>query len=341
MKNWKKIGVLMFVVVFIFVIAACGNNGGDSGNDIETRTLTLGHVTQEGHVLHQANLVLAAEIEERSGGAMTLDIFPAQQLGGEADMMDQVRNGTLDFITPTVATLGARSETFNAWYMPFLLGGIQATHEMMQTDVAQDVLHSLDDSEGIHAIGYFAIDNRHIFSPTRELRTLDDLRGLTVRIPPGPAIRDFYEAVGASPTPVEMQEVYNALQTGVLDAADVDVDAVMSNRYYEVGGYLNRTGHHDWVIPVLFSQMVWDELSDAERTIIIESFEVAMDYSLNRTLELHEQLIEKVQEEGIEIIDFQDMEGIIEIAQQLHEDYAERDPIIAEFIEVAREIGRY
>ncbi|QQK74727.1 TRAP transporter substrate-binding protein [Salicibibacter cibarius] len=334
-----------FFLLLLF-ISACGNEEAnvetvDATNNGEQKVITLGHVTADDHILHLAVEKFKEEVEERSDGSMTVDIYPQQQLGGEADMMDQLRNGTLDMGALTIAELTARSEAFNAWYMPYLLGGLDATEEMRQTEEADEILHSLDDHEGVHPLSYYVIENRHVFSVDEPVTTMEDFRNLQVRIPPGTAIDDFYQRLGATPSPVEQQEVYTSLQTGVLEAADVDVDAVLANRYHEVGDHVAMTGHHDWVIGVLYSQPLWDQLTEEQQTIVEESIEIAAQYSHEISGELQDEYIERAQEEGVEIHEFEDMDEITEIAEEMHEDYATDNELIENFIEKAREIENH
>lgn len=335
---------MVSALLLLLTMALVGCGGGDStgasadsGGEAGDRVIKIGHVTADSHILHLSAEKFKEVVEEKSDGKMTVEIYPQQQLGTEPDMMEQMKNGSLDMVWSTIASLTTRSNALNAWNMPYLIEGLDNLKEIVDTDIAMELLASLDESEGSHPIGYITIDNRHIFS-LEPITTLEDIKGLRTRIPPGKSTSDFYEAIGASPTPVSMQEVYNAFQTGVIDAGDVDIDAVMSNRYYEVGKNVTLTGHHDWVIAQLYSQAIWDTMSDEEKEIIEEAAKESTEYSYEITKQKHEEFIEEAEAQGVTFHEFEDMEEIRKIAEEIHEKYAEEEPLIKEFIEEAKRI---
>lgn len=341
-RSKRFLGAIVAIMLLSIMLAGCGEEEGasaaaeskDGGGE---RVIKVGHVTSDTHILHLSAEKFKEVVEEKSDGKMVVDIYPQQQLGTEADMMEQMKSGSLDMVWSTIANLTTKSNALNAWNMPYLIEGLDDLREMVDTDVAMEILGSLGENEGSHPIGYITIDNRHIFS-LKPIKTLEDLKGLKVRIPPGKSTSDFYEAIGASPTPVSMADVYNAFQTGVIDAGDVDIDAVISNRYYEVGKNVTLTGHHDWVIAQLFSQKVWDEMSDEEKAIIEEAAKASTDYSYELTTKMHEEFIEKAKAEGVEFHEFEDMDEIKEIAKEIQEKYSKEEPLIKEFIEEVNKI---
>ncbi|MBM4763650.1 TRAP transporter substrate-binding protein [Bacillus sp. B15-48] len=348
MKKKNSFLVVTLLLFFSLLLSACGSNsssgsegtngeGNGSGSGNSERVIKIGHVTADSHLLHLSAEKFKEEVEEKSDGKIRVEIYPQQQLGTEPDMMEQMKNGSLDMVWSTIANLTTKSEALNAWNMPFLIEDFDTLKAMVDTDLALEILGSLDESEGTVPIGYITIDNRHIFS-LKPITTMGDLRGLKVRIPPGKATSDFYEAIGASPTPVSMQEVYSSLQTGVLDAADVDVDAVLSNRYYEVGKHVTLTGHHDWVIAQLYSQVIWDKMTAEEQQIVLDAAKVSSDYSYEITVQKHDEFIEEAKEQGVTFHDFEDMGEIRAIAQEIQDEYASKNPLINEFIEKVKEI---
>ena len=332
-QTWFLAMALLF---FVSILAACGggNEAASTGEDNNSegsegseRVITIGHVTADTHLLHLSAEKFKEVVEEKSDGTMVVDIYPQQQLGTEPDMMEQMSSGSLDMVWSTIANLTTKSNALNAWNMPYLIEDLDTLKQLVDSDIAMELLGTLDESEGAHPVGYITIENRHLVS-TEPITTLDHLQGLKVRIPPGTSTSEFYEAIGASPTPVSMQEVYNSLQTGVLDAADADVDAVLTNRYYEVADHVTLTGHHDWVIALLYSQTIWDTLNDEEKQIIEEAAKEASDYSYELTKEKQAEYIEQAKEQGVTFHEFEDMDEIRDIAQEIQDKYAAEETLI-------------
>lgn len=347
----KSISVVMFILL-IGIIAGCGSSDDTSGEveadnssnedqEVSTgeaeRTLKITHVGSEDHVLNLSSIKFKEEVEKNSDGRITVDIYPAMQLGGEADMMEQMKNGSLDIAPITVATLSSRSESFNAWLMPYVFDGLEGAYEMTTTDIGQDILHSLSEDEGVMPLDYWMIPPRHISSP-HKLETLDDFKGKKIRITPAQAIGDFYEALGAVPTAMEQQEIYNALQTGVMDGMDSDLESVIVNRFFEIAEYLNLTRHHHWTMGVMFSEKTWNELSDEDREIVQNAVKESADFSYEYVLESENKFKDELEEKGVEVVEFKEVDEIKEAAATVHEQYSS-NPLIEEFIELAKELN--
>src|SRR5690625_993078 len=291
---------MLLVMVFIFILAvisACGNSNNDgensnsnsndndkaTSNEVE-KTLKITHVGSEDHVLNLSSIRFKEEVEEMSEGRIEVEIYPAMQLGGETDMMEQMKNGSLDISLITAATLSSRSESFNAWFMPYLFDDIDSAYEMMNSEIGQEILNSLSADEGVVPLGYSMIPPRHISSP-HKIETMNDFKGKKIRITPAQVISDFFEELDVSPTAMEQQEIYNALQSGVMDGMDSDLESVIVNRFYEIADYLNLTRHYIYPMGVLFSEKVWNELSEEDQEIVQNAVEIATEFYHDYVLE--------------------------------------------------------
>src|SRR5699024_7301409 len=113
---------------------------------------------------------------------------------------------------------------------------------------------------------------------------------------------------------------------------------VLSNRYYEVAPHVTLTGHHEWVIALIYSQPLWDGLNDEEKELIEEATITARDYSYELTQEKHEEFLEIAEENGVIFHELEDEEEIREIAEEVQEEYASENPLIEKFIEEANQL---
>src|SRR5699024_3776706 len=165
----KSRNLLMFILLFgSLLLAACGGNEAEEGSaeadsepaetggggDGETYEFKLGHIAPPDHIFNEAGEKLAEELEERSDGRMTLELYPGGQLGSDADMVQQLETGSLDFGFITNAFLTSKSDAFSAWFAPFLFDSYEAAQEASETDIAKEILATLDD-QGLKALDYF------------------------------------------------------------------------------------------------------------------------------------------------------------------------------------------
>lgn len=245
-----------------------GQDGnGATGDNIE---FSLTHITQESHVWHQTAEKFAEELEDRSDGRMSLEIYPAGQLGSEQDMLQQMETGSVDFGFITNGYMSTRNTEFNAWFMPFVFDSLEEAAEARHVDAAQKMLDNLE-AQGFVGMDFIFAGNRHILMENSIVNSPSDLEGATVRVIGSPSIQDFWESVGAGPTPMPLPEVYTSLQTGVIDGIDIDLDALVTEKYHEIAENLTLTNHMTWPAVVMASQETLSNLSEEDQAIVEEA----------------------------------------------------------------------
>ena len=265
-----------------------------------------------------------------------MELFPAAALGNEADMYQQVQAGSLDMAYLTAAELSNHSEVFSSWFMPFILRDHNDGYALAQTDEAMSFFDSLD---GVQGMGYLFAGMRHVVSAKGPVTQLSDLNGVPIRVTPSPAITEWWSSVGAGPTPVPLPELYTALQTGVIDAVDVDLDALVSSHLYEVAKDLTPMNHMVWPGGFLINKAIWDGLSDEDKQIITEANEAVKEYNLQINIEAEETNLAAFTEHGGVVHELADRDSFVAKAEELHAAYAAKDEKIKAFIDKAKEIS--
>src|SRR5690625_6889402 len=155
--------LLVFMLLGSVLLVACGggsekgsaeSNGSSGSGEGETYEFKLGHIAPPDHIWNETAEKLAEELEERSGGRMTMELYPGGQLGSDADMVQQLETGSLDFGFITNAFLTSKSDAFSAWFAPFMFDSYEEALEASNTDVAKEILSTLDE-DGLKALDYF------------------------------------------------------------------------------------------------------------------------------------------------------------------------------------------
>ncbi|WP_431025451.1 TRAP transporter substrate-binding protein [Halomonas sp. H5] len=266
----------------------------------QARDFRLGLVTPQSHIWSQEAEGFAEALNERSGGEHSVSIFPAQQLGNEAQMVQQLQAGSLDMAFLTLAEISNRIPDFGALYAPFLVEDIDHAAALLRSEVAAEMLEAMPGQTGLVGVGYGMAGMRQILS-RQPIDSADDLSGLKVRITPFDPIRDFYVAAGAAPTPLPLPAVYDALANGQVDAIDMDYDSIRLLEFYEQADNLVVSNHMMFPMVAVVSGRVWGQLDNADRELIRGAMAEHADNIMSHFQEHHEAWGEELRGQDITV----------------------------------------
>ncbi|MES0812949.1 TRAP transporter substrate-binding protein [Roseibium sp. SCPC15] len=227
----------------------------------------LGLITPPPHIWTKAAGDFGEELSSASGGEHTVTVFPSRQLGNEAQMMQQLQTGALDMAFLTIAEVSNRVPDFGALYAPYMANDIGHAGRILRSDTAKDLLNSLPQKAGVVGLGYGMAGLRQIVSRD-PIETAGDLSGKKLRITPFEPIKDFYNSVGAAPTPMPLPAVYDALANGQVDAIDMDAELIWKLKYYDHADTILVSNHMMFPMVGLVSAKVWKGLSKEDREMI-------------------------------------------------------------------------
>lgn len=233
----------------------------------QARDFRLGLITPPQHLWSTEAEAFAESLHERSGGEHRVSVFPAQQLGNEAQMVQQLQTGALDMAFLTIAEISNRIPDFGALYAPYLVDGVDHAAALLRSDAAAELLELMPQGVGLVGLGYGMVGMRQVLSRA-PIESQADMRGKRLRITPFEPIRDFYTATGAAPAPLPLLEVYDALANGQVDAIDMDFDSILILKFHEQAPNLLISNHMMFPMVGVVSGRVWRELSAEDRELI-------------------------------------------------------------------------
>ena len=252
-----------------------------SGATAQEREFRLGLITPPAHVWNQEVEALSETLQEMSDGRLSVAAFPSGQLGSEGDMVQQMQTGALDMAWLTTAEMTERVPDIAALHAPFLVDNIDEAAAVLRSDVAREMLDELPGATGTVGICYAMTGMRQLM--TRDtIESVNELSGMRFRITPAPAIRTFFEMLGAAPAPMPLTQVYDALANRQIDAIDMDFESIINFRYYEHAPNMMVTNHHMFGMVALVSARVWNELSEEDRAIVEEATQMHCDSTIDR-----------------------------------------------------------
>lgn len=266
----------------------------------QAREFRLGTIVPPAHAWNQAATAMGDALKEASGGEHSIQLFPAGQLGSEADMVQQLQTGALDMAFLTIADVSNRIPEFGTLYTPFLVSNTADAVTLLNGDTAQGLLEKLPEGMGVVGIGYGIATMRQMMSRDA-VESLQDLEGAKMRITPFKPFRDFYDLLKIVPTPLPLPEVYDALANGVVDAMDIDVELVLNFKFYERADHLLLTNHSMFPMVGLVSGRVWSQLSDKDKELIRTTMRDALAGLMQHYATIEPDMIEKIRATGIEV----------------------------------------
>lgn len=233
----------------------------------ESRTLRIGLVVPPNQQWTVSAQKFGEELAAATNKRLTVAVFPSSQLGSEAQMIQQLQAGSLDMAWLTTAELSNRVPELAALHAPFLVRDVAQARDVLESPIAARILEKFQAAIGAEGLGYGMTGLRQMVMRERA-SSLDDIKGKKIRVIPSAPARDFYELLGAAPTPIPFAAVYDAFANGQVDGIDMDYEATFYNKYYQLARTMLVTNHVMAPMAAAFSTKVWRTLSEADRTLI-------------------------------------------------------------------------
>lgn len=329
-KIWKRSQLLALMLSSALVLSACGAGAGSSaapaGNppassgtassqaseaSFPKTNLRFGTTSAENTVVVQTMKDFAKRVSEETGGAVTVDIFPASQLGSVSDMAQQTQMGVLDMCMTqpsNLAEMGAKNMAVLA--LPYIFKDYDQRWNVLTGDVGTELLDEVGKAGiKLRALGYFLDGARSFFTVKgKPIRSLEDIKGLKLRVADNAIDTDMVSALGASPTQTATSEMYSAMQSGIVDGAEQPIAGYYNGKYYEISKYLTLDEHTYNTIVVLFSEISWNKLSPELQAVLAKAWVEARDDSKQKVLDAEADYLKQVEEQGVEVIRLSDRE---------------------------------
>jgi tripartite ATP-independent transporter DctP family solute receptor len=227
------------------------------------------------HTSSKAMETFRAEVSRRTNGSLVVDLFPGMQLGGAQENVQAVRAGTIFATWIGVAFVSRPVPEVEAVSLPFVFGGREQAMRVIDGPVGALIEEKLG-AKGFTALGWMELGARHATNSKRPLKTLDDFKGLKLRMQPNQTHLATFRALGANPVAMDIKELYSALQQGVVDGQENPYPIIHANRYFEVQKYLSDTAHFfDFIILIANKQML-DGLTAEQKAAVREAAKVAV-----------------------------------------------------------------
>jgi tripartite ATP-independent transporter DctP family solute receptor len=300
------------------------------------KSMKIAHAANEVHPGHILATSFAAALEELMPGGFNINIFPNRQLGDDKQLLESTVAGSMDVtaVSGVLIPLVTGRQAMNAWQLPFLVRDYDHFGELALGPVGQKIQDDLR-AAGLISLATADTGQRHFLSIKDPVTSLDDLSGLKTRIVPVPLHKQIWETLGTAPVGLPYGEIYGALETGVLDAVEINVSSMLGENLWEVGKNFTLTGHYPWHMTTIMSERYWNDLNDEEKAVVTEagrrSVSATLDYAKTQDAEGRETLKSK----GVEVLELSDLDAMRSKVSAMTTEWAAKDPLIAELVAAA------
>jgi len=263
-------------------------------------TLKFAHVYEASTPYQKWALWAADEIEKRTDGRYSIEVYPASSLGKEADINEALTLGTIDLIY-TGSQFAARSYgPIGIAGAPYMFRDFDHWQTYADSDLFKEIAQGYQDATGNVPLAMNYYGKRHVTS-NKPINTPEDMKGLKIRTPNAPLYMLFPEAVGANPTPIAFAEVYLALQQGVVDAQENPLLTIKAKKFYEVQDYINLTGHITDSLITIAGGPLWNRLSDEDKQIFRDVYTEAGKKITQDVRQSEKDLVAWFEDQGVTV----------------------------------------
>ena len=238
------------------------------------------------------------ELAKASGGQFTVDVFPAMQLGGAAENVQNVRAGTLQMIWVGMAFLSRTVPELEAISLPFQFENREQAFRVVDGPVGK-LLDAKFADKGLTDLGFMELGGRHVTNSKRPIKTVEDLKGLKIRMQPNETHLATFRALGANPVAMDIKELYSALQQGVVDGQENPFSVINASRYFEVQKFVSNTAHFFDFINVVANRRAFEALPAAQQKMLRESMAKAVAWQRSRAAAEETESIAEIKKRGM------------------------------------------
>ncbi|MEY8337739.1 TRAP transporter substrate-binding protein DctP [Lachnospiraceae bacterium 62-35] len=275
----------------------------------DARTISVGCNGSEEHV-HIMGLRLFEKIlEEKSGGAIQVEVFPNSILGSEREMVESTIMGSLDMVVSTIdGTAAGWVPNGQIYSVPYLFDTLEDARDVSDNFLL-DRLQEDYEAVGLHNLAIMELGFRHFTNNKRPINSAADMEGMLIRVQEAAVWETLLDSLKATPSPIAFNELYSAMQQGVIDGQENPIAIISAQKYYEVQKYLVLDGHTYSAGGVFMNLDLYNDLSDQERTWVEEAIFEANKQQREVVDSLTEQRLEECKKAGMEIVEHPDLES--------------------------------
>ncbi len=260
----------------------------------------LGLITPPPHQWTKSAEVIAERLKTETEGRVELLIFPSGQLGNEAQMLQQLQTGAVDFAFLTLGELANRDQDYGIFLAPYLVDDVAGARELLKGEVAGQLLTGVN-KFGLQGLGWGMAGMREIVMKGA-VASVADLSGRKIRTVPFAQELDFWTKVGAAPTPMPLPALYDAFANGQVDGMQIDFEGTWNSKYYDHAGAIVHSDHMMFPMIAVASGRKWQAMPEADREIVARVMAEEIDTMIGLYAEIDAKYLADLQGTKVPVV---------------------------------------
>jgi len=263
--------------------------------------LKLGNPQSDTSAFHIGAQAFADDFETRTQGRYKIKVFSGAILGGEGEMVESVKHGTLDLVLTSTGPVGNLVPETLIFDIPFLFRDYNHARQVLDGPIGQEILAKFP-TKGMVALAWAENGFRHLTNNKKPVFGPEDLKGLKIRTMDNQVHMTAFKALGATPLPLPFPELFSALQVGLIDGQENPIPTIISDHFGKVQKYLTLSGHFYSPALILASQSMFNKLSGADKKAIVESAKIGSALMRKRVNEVEARGIDELKKQGVSVV---------------------------------------
>ncbi len=245
--------------------------------DIKERTLRFAFQSAKEHPIAVGAQKFADLVGQKSGGKISVKLFPNGTLGGDLQVVSALQGGVIDMTALSSGLLVGQAKEYVLFDLPFLFNTGREADAIVDGPIGKQLRDKLTD-KGLIGLGYWELGFRNMTTSRHPVAKLEDFKGLKIRVVQSPIYIDLFNTLGANAVPMPFPEVYSALEQKAVDGQENPLKSIELSKFYEVQPYLSITRHIYSPLSVLIGKKTWDKLSADEQKLIQDALTESQAY---------------------------------------------------------------
>ncbi len=236
----------------------------------QSKTFRSADVHPDGYPTVEAVKYMSELLEERTDGRLKIQVFASGQLGNEKETIEQARFGIIDMNRISLGGFNNLIPETIVLSLPYVFRSVDHMRKVVDGEIGDEILQAFD-AHGLVGLAYLDAGTRNFYNSKRPIKTLDDIKGLKIRVQPSDIFIDMVNALGANAVAMGFNELYSGLQTGVIDGTEQSWPTYESTNHVEVAKFYSITEHLILPEALVMSKKVFDDLSPEDQQIVRQS----------------------------------------------------------------------
>jgi tripartite ATP-independent transporter DctP family solute receptor len=299
--------------------------------------IKFGHVGEPGSLFAKSAEEFASQANKKLGNKAKVVVFGSSQLGGDKELLQKLRLGTVDLALPSTV-MSSESDLFGIFEMPYLVKD-RKHMSAIEKEVFWPRLAPETEKKGLKVLAVWENGYRHITNSKRPIKAPGDLQGIKLRVPEGKWRVKMFQTYGANPSPMKFSEVFTALQTGVMDGQENPFSQIYSAKFHEVQKFLSLTGHVYTPAYVTAGSKKWASLPADVRKVLEDTAKELQPFVYATAEKDENDLLAKMRAGGTQVNDA-DKAAFVAASKAVYEEFGKEVKGSKELIDKALALAK-